>query len=55
MQRSFFDVIPVELGQLGPELAVTVLREMIWAEVGDLGIPLPDTDVPFPITTPDGA
>lgn len=54
MQRSFFDVTPAELGQLGPEPAVDVLREMIWAEASNLGIPISDTDIPFAVTTSDG-
>src|SRR6266851_444774 len=54
MQRSFFDVTPVELGQLGPEPAVAVVREMLWAEVNNLGIPIPDTDIPFAVTNADG-
>jgi len=43
MQQTFFDVTPVELSQLGSELAVAVLREMLWAEVNNLGIPISDT------------
>src|SRR5271166_1626805 len=54
MQRSFFDVIPVELDQLGSEPAVAVLREMLWAEVSNLGIPISDADIPFSVTTADG-
>jgi hypothetical protein len=54
MQQSFFDVTPIELGQLGSELAVAVLREMVWAEVSNLGIPISDADIPFSITTADG-
>ena len=54
MFQSFFDVTPIELGQLGPEPAVAVLREMIWAEVNNLGIPISATDIPFAITTSDG-
>jgi hypothetical protein len=54
MLRSFFDVTPVELGQLGSEPAVAVLREMLWAEVNNLGIPISDTDIPFAVTTSDG-
>ncbi len=54
MLLGFFDVTPVELGQLGPEPAVAVLREMILAEVGNLGIPISETDIPYSITTPDG-
>ncbi len=54
MLRSFFDVTPVELGQLGSEPAVAVLREMLWAEVNNLGIPISDTDIPFSVTTSDG-
>jgi hypothetical protein len=54
MFRSFFDVTPIELGQLGTEPAVAVLREMLWAEVNNLGIPISDTDIPFAVTTSDG-
>ncbi len=54
MQQSFFDVTPVELGQLGAEPAVAVLREMLWAEVHNLGIPISDTDVPFAVNDADG-
>ena len=54
MFQSFFDVTPIELGQLGPEPAVAVLREMIWAEVNNLGIPISATDIPFAIATSDG-
>ena len=54
MLRRFFDVTPVELGQLGSEPAVAVLREMVWAEVNNLGIPISDTDIPFAVTTSDG-
>lgn len=54
MQQSFFDVTPLELSQLGPEPAVAVLREMLWAEVRNLGIPISDTDVPFSINDADG-
>jgi hypothetical protein len=54
MQQSFFDVIPDELGQLGSDLAVAVLREMLWAEVHNLGIPISDTDIPFAVNDADG-
>jgi hypothetical protein len=54
MIRSFFAVMPSDLEQLGPELAVSVLREMLWAEVHNVGIPFSQTDIPFPVTTPDG-
>jgi hypothetical protein len=54
MIKSFFDVTPVELGQLGSEPAVAVLREMLWAEVHNLGIPITEVDVPFAVTTSDG-
>ena len=54
MLQGFFDVTPFELGQLGPEPAVAVLREMLWAEVSNLGIPISDADIPFAITTSDG-
>jgi hypothetical protein len=54
MQQSFFDVTPGELGQLGSELAVAVLREMLWAEVNNLGIPISDTDIPFAVNDADG-
>jgi hypothetical protein len=54
MFPGFFEVTPVELGQLGPEPAVAVLREMIFSEVGNLGIPISETDIPYSITTPDG-
>jgi hypothetical protein len=54
MLRSFFDVVPFELGQLGSEPAVAVLREMLWAEVNNLGIPISDADIPFAVTTSDG-
>jgi hypothetical protein len=54
MQQSFFDVTPVELGQLGAEPAVAVLREMLWAEVRNLGIPISDADVPFAVDDADG-
>jgi len=54
MQQTFFDVTPVELSQLGSELAVAVLREMLWAEVNKLGIPISDTDIPFAVNDADG-
>src|SRR5258708_29525152 len=54
MLQSFFDVTPVELGQLGSGPAVAVLREMLWAEVNNLGIPISDSDIPFAVTTSDG-
>ena len=54
MQQGFFDVTPVELGLLGPEPAVAVLREMLWAEVRNLGIPISDADIQFAVTTADG-
>lgn len=54
MIRSFFDVIPVELNQLGADPAVAVLREMLWAEVHNIGIPISDTDIPFNVSTADG-
>ena len=47
MLPGFFDITPVELGQLGPEPAVHVLREMILAEAGNLGIPISEIDVPY--------
>jgi hypothetical protein len=47
-------VIPAELGQLGPELAVAVLREMLWAEVNNIGIPISNADIPFAVTGADG-
>ncbi|MDR3487382.1 MAG: hypothetical protein P4M05_21060 [Bradyrhizobium sp.] len=54
MLQSFFDVTPTELGYLGPDLAVAVLRQMLWAESSNLGIPISEVDVPFAITTSDG-
>jgi hypothetical protein len=54
MQRSFFDVVPVELGQLGSEPAVAVLREMLWAEVNNIGVPISETDIPFSVNDADG-
>ena len=54
MQQSFFDVTPVELSHLGSEPAVAVLREMLWAEVRNLGIPISDTDIPFSVNDADG-
>ena len=54
MQQSFFDITPNELAQLGPELAVDVMREILWAEASNLGIPITDVEVPFAITTADG-
>src|SRR5271170_3690295 len=54
MQQGFFDVTPDDLGLLAPELAVAVTREMIWAEVSELGIPITDADVPFDINAADG-
>src|SRR5260370_15660046 len=54
MQQSFFDVTPGELDQLGSELAVAVLRQMLWAEVLNLGIPISDTDIPFAVNDADG-
>ena len=54
MLPGFFDITPVDLGQLGPEPAVDVLREMILAEAGNLGIPISEIDVPYSTTTPDG-
>jgi hypothetical protein len=54
MLPSFFDIMPTDLDQLGPEPAVAVLREMLWAEANNLGIPITDTDIPFAITTSDG-
>jgi len=54
MQQTFFDVTPTELGQLGPEPAVAVLREMLWAEVHNIGIPISDADIPFAVNDADG-
>jgi len=54
MQQGFFDVTPAELAQLGPAPAVDVLREMVWAEVSSIGIPISDTDVPFDVHSADG-
>jgi hypothetical protein len=54
MQQSFFDVVPVELDQLGSEPAVAVLREMLWAEVNNIGVPISDTDIPFAVDDADG-
>ncbi len=54
MQPSFFDIVPVELGQLGSEPAVAVLREMLWAEVNNIGVPISDTDIPFAVNDADG-
>jgi hypothetical protein len=54
MIRSFFDVTPVELEQLGSEPAIAVLREMLWAEVNNLGIAITQTDIPYSVNTPDG-
>jgi hypothetical protein len=54
MQQSFFDVVPVELDQLGSEPAVAVLREMLWAEVNNIGVPITDTDIPFAVNDADG-
>lgn len=54
MVQTFFDVEPFELSQLSPELAVDVLRQMLWAEVNNLGIPISETDIPFAINVADG-
>lgn len=54
MLRTLFDVTPGELEQLGPEPAVGVLRDMLWAETANIGIPVTQIDVPYSITTPDG-
>lgn len=54
MLQSFFDVTPFELDQLGSEPAVAVLREMLWAEANNLGVPISQIDVPFAVTTSDG-
>ena len=54
MQQSFFDVVPVELDQLGSEPAVAVLREMLWAEVNNIGVSISDTDIPFAVNDADG-
>src|SRR5262245_60292884 len=53
-QRTFFDVTPADHGQLAPGEAVSVLREMLWAEAFRIGLPVTDVDVPFAITDPDG-
>jgi len=31
-----------------------VLREMLWAEVHNLGIPISDADIPFAVNDADG-
>ena len=54
MQQGFFDVTPAELAQLGPAPAVEVLREMIWAEVSNIGIAITDADIPFDVNNADG-
>jgi hypothetical protein len=54
MQQGFFDVTPAELAQLGPTPAVDVLREMVWAEVSNIGIAISETDIPFEVNTADG-
>ena len=54
MQQGFFDVTPAELAQLGPAPAVDVLREMVWAEVSNIGIAISDADIPFGVNTADG-
>lgn len=54
MQHGFFDVTPEDLGLLDSALAVDVLREMVWAEVHNIGIPITETDIPFSITSADG-
>jgi hypothetical protein len=54
MLPSFFDITPTQLDQLGPDLAVAVLREMLWAEVNNIGIPISDADIPFAVDNADG-
>ena len=54
MQQGFFEVMPAELDQLGAEPAVAVLREMLYAEMANLGIPGSDADTPYAVTTSDG-
>jgi hypothetical protein len=54
MIQNFFEVTPAEVGALGSEPAVAVLREMICAEVINLGLQITDADVPYAVTTSDG-
>ena len=54
MQRAFFDVTPGDLARLGPEPAVDVLREMLWAETHNIGVPITETDCPFSVNNADG-
>ena len=54
MQRTLFDVNPKDLGDLAPDVAVAVLREMLWAECYSLGLAVTEADVPFAINDADG-
>lgn len=54
VQRTFFDVSPSDLTPLAAGEAVSVLREMLWAEALRLGIPVTSVDAPFAIADPDG-
>jgi hypothetical protein len=43
------------LSELGPESAVDIFREMVWAEASSSGIPKSSTNIPSDIYDPDGA
>jgi hypothetical protein len=53
-KRTIFSVEPRDLAHLGPDLAVDIFRELLWAEATALGIGKHLINVPTAITVADG-
>lgn len=52
--NPLFSVTPDDLSQLGPDLAVDVFRELVWAEATAIGVAKSVINVPSAITVADG-
>jgi hypothetical protein len=54
MKAAFWQVESKHVAALSPGRAVDVLRQLLCAEAGRLGVPLTNVDVPSSLTTKDG-
>jgi len=52
--NTIFSITGNDLSQLGPELAVDVFRELLWAEAATIGVAKSLINVPSAITVADG-
>lgn len=51
---TVFTVTANQLSHLGPEAAVNVVRQLLWAEATSIGLPRSQINVPFNINAADG-